>query len=301
MGGIVSLVNQCGPPDEHKRTLRGRRPVHSPEKLVVLALLTVALGCTFREMQRLVPKLGLPWEEPFPDHSTIHRAYQALSKEYLDTMLERSARLCAREVGWKDGLLAADSSGVEADRYEEVVRPSRRQKGWVTTRRILYLKYHIVAILDLLVILRAVVTSYRVQDSPTLRRMLSGFPRMPDSVFNADRGYDAEANFERLYSLGMRPNIRQRSKMEQWGGKAPHKKLWSRTRAAGEFDPVLYRHRGLVEGIFGAEETGGHRLRTRFRTEGSRERWGPAMAIGWNLRVLNRIRCGKRLRMEVLP
>jgi len=308
VGGIVSLVKESGPPDEDERTTarrgrrRGRRPVHSREKLVVVCLLTVILGCTFREMQRLVPKLPLPWqEEPCPDHSTIHRAYQRMPQRYLDSLLERSAGLCIRETGWKKGVLAADSSGVETDRYEEVSRPSRSQRGFVTIRRILPLKYHIVAMLDHLVILRAVVTGCRVHDSPTLRRMLAGFPRMPGCVFNADRGYDAEKNCERLYALGMRPNIRQKDEMSHWGGAKAHKKLFNRIRAAKSFDRTLYRYRGLIEGIFGAEETGGHRLRCRFRTDGSRERWGPALAIGWNLKVLNRIRCGKRLGMEVMP
>jgi hypothetical protein len=302
--GIVSLVKESGLPDEYKRSRRGRgrRLIHSREKLVVLCVLTVILGCTFREMQRLVPRLGLPWkEEPSPDHSTIHRTYQRLPEEYLDSLLERSARLCIREAGWKKGVLAADSSGVETDRYEEVSRPSRSQRRFVTIRRILWLKYHIVAVLDHLVILRAMVTGYRVHDSPMLRRMLAGFPRMPGCVFNADRGYDAEKNCERLYALGMRPNIRQKDKMSQWGGVKAHKKLFIRIRAAKSFDRTLYRYRGLIEGIFGAEEIGGHRLRCRFRTEGSRERWGPALAIGWNLKVLNRIRCGKRLGMEVMP
>jgi hypothetical protein len=139
--GVVSLVKENGPPDEDKRTARrGRRRVHSPEKLVVVCLLTVILGLTFREMQRLVPRLGLPWKEPFPDHSTIHRAYQAMPSRYLDSMLERSARLCIQEAGWKKGLLAADSSRVETDRYEELVRPNRRKKTFEKFRRLLFLK-----------------------------------------------------------------------------------------------------------------------------------------------------------------
>ncbi len=38
----------------------------------------VVMGYTFRDMQNQVPKLSLPWDEPYPDHSTIHRAYQKL-------------------------------------------------------------------------------------------------------------------------------------------------------------------------------------------------------------------------------
>ena len=302
VGGIVSLVKERGPPCKIRRTRRGRRAVHSPEKLVAACLLTVALGLTFRDMQGLLPKLGLPWgKEPYPDHSTIHRAYQALPQEYLESMLERSAELCVREAGWTKGLLACDSSGVETDRYEEVVRPSKRRRSFETVRRLLYLKYHIVAILDHLVVLRAMVTGYRTHDSPTLRRMLEGFPSlMPGSVFDADTGFDAEANFELLYGLQMQPNIKQRGPLGE-GKKKAHKKLRHRMRAAEEFDIGLYHYRGMVESVFGAEETDGHRLRTRFRKEKNRERWGPIMAIGWNLKVLNRLRCGKSLGMEVKP
>lgn len=57
----------------------------------------------------------------------------------------------------------------------------------------------------------------------------------------------------------------------------------------------------MIEGIFGAEESDGHRLRTRLRKEENRERWGPTMAMRWNLKVLNRIRCGNRLGVEVMP
>ena len=170
-----------------------------------------------------------------------------------------------------------------------------------TRRKGYWRQYHLAHMLDHLVILRAMVTDYRVQDSPALRILLARFPPMPGCTLSADRGYDAEANFQRIYNLKMRPNIKQRSKLKIWGGRTPHKKLFSRMRAAKEFDLSLYRWRGMIEAIFGAEESQGHRLRTRFRTVGSRERWGPAMAIGWNLRVLNRLRCAKSLGMEVMP
>lgn len=302
VGGIVSLVKECRPPCKIERTTkRGRPPVHSPEKLVTLCVLTVVLGLTFRDMQSLAPKLGLPWEgEPCPDHSTIHRTYQALPQEYLDSLLWRSARLCVKEAGWRKGLLASDSSGVETDRYEEVVRPNRRKKTFEIVKRLLYLKYHIIAILDHLVILRAKVTSYRVADSPTPRRMLEGFPSLPGSVFDADTGFDAEKNFELLYQLKMLPNIKQRGPAGE-GKKKAHKKLRFRIKAAEEFDVELYHYRGMIEGIFGAEETDGHGLRTRFRKEENRERWGPIMALGWNLKVLNRLRCGRSLGMKVMP
>src|SRR2546427_12807189 len=72
-----------------------------------------------------------------------------------------------------------------------------------------------------------------------------------------------------------------------------------RNRAAKEFDQSVYRWRGMIEAIFGAEESDEHNLRTRFRKEGNREKWGPIMAVGWNLKVLNRLRWTKMLGMEV--
>src|SRR5207249_5272710 len=124
----------------------------------------IVMGYPCRDMQNYVPKLSLPWDEPYPDHSTIHRAYQEMPQEYLDTLLERTARLCMEESGWSKGLLASDSSGVETDRYEEVVRPNKKERRFEKegrfekVRRLFYLKYHIVAILDHLIILRARVT-----------------------------------------------------------------------------------------------------------------------------------------------
>src|SRR5438132_315826 len=78
-----------------------------------------------------------------------------------------------------------------------------------------------------------------------------------------------------------------------------HKRLHYRSRAAKEFDQSTYRWRGMIEAIFGAEESDEHNLRTRFRTEENWERWGIILAMGWNLKVLNRLRCRKMLGMGV--
>ncbi len=47
------------------------------------------------------------------------------------------------------------------------------------------------------------------------------------------------------------------------------------------------------------KESKDHNLHTRFRKKENRERWWVIIAIGWNLRVLNRLRCTKELGMEV--
>src|SRR5207245_9792158 len=104
--------------------------------------------------------------------------------------------------------MSSDSSGVETDRYEEVFRPNKRERRFEKVRRLLYLKYHIIAILDHLIILKARVTSYRAGDSPTLRGMLRRFRSLPGSRFDADGGCDGELNCARLYELLMLPNIK---------------------------------------------------------------------------------------------
>ena len=296
---LVRLVKENEPPAKAKKTTgRGRKPIHSWQKLACICLLMVVMGYTLRDMQNQVPRLSLPWDEPYPDHSTIHRAYQKLPVDYLDALLERTAQLCIRESNWSKGLLASDSSGVETDRYETVIRPNRRKKRFEEVRRLFYLKYHIIAILDHLIILKARVTSYRASDCRTLKGMLGALVPLPGCVFDADRGFDAEYNFRRLYELLMLPNIKQRLTQKGPKGKG-HKRLHYRSRAAKEFDQSIYTWRGMIEAIFGAEESDEHNLRTRFRTEENRGRWGIILAMGWNLKILNRLRCGKMLGMEV--
>jgi hypothetical protein len=92
----------------------------------------------------------------------------------------------------------------------------------------------------------------------------------------------------------MFPNIKQKKK-----GKGRGRRLRYRSNASKNFDFKLYRWRGMIEAIFGAEESKDHRLHTRFRKDENRERWGTIIAIGWDLKVLNRLRCTKELGMEV--
>jgi hypothetical protein len=176
-----------------------------------------------------------------------------------------------------------------------VVRPNKRKRRiFEKVKRLFYLKYHIVAILDYMIILKVSVTSYRAADCTTLRRMLKSLSSFPGSVFEADRGFDAEYIFKKVYSLMMFPNIKQKKK-----GKGRGRRLRYRSNASKNFDFKLYRWRGMTEAIFGAEESKDQRLHTRFRKDENRERWGTIIAIGWDLKVLNRLRCTKELGMEV--
>jgi hypothetical protein len=283
---LIRLVEEAG--DPWPKAGRGRRPVHSPRKMAVICILTVILGVSYRDMETLLHMLRVPWQEPVPDHSTIHEAFRRIPETYLNQILARSARLCIAESGWAKGIVAADSTGVETDRYEtaEVRLKKTRRKG--------YIKYHVTAILDYNIILAARITSSRTADSPTLRRMLKDLPQMEGSIFNADRAYDSDRNCQLITKKGMKPNIKQRKT------EGTNRGLRYRRRAAEEFNEAVYRYRGLVEGIFGEEEAE-KGLKTRCRLRRMQRRWGFAGAIGHNLAVLNRLRCARQLHITLKP
>ena len=61
------------------------------------------------------------------------------------------------------------------------------------------------------------------------------------------------------------------------------------------FDPEKYKRRGMIEGIFGAEEMAGHRLHCRYRKKETQVRFGLLLGITRDICVLNRIRCALEL------
>ena len=283
---LTQLVDEAGDPWPKAR--KGRRPVHSPRKMAVICVLTVILGISYRKMENLLHLLRPTWQEPVPDHSTIQEAFRRIPETYLNRILTRSAELCISESGWVKGIVAADSTGVETDRYETV--EVRMKK----TKRRISIKYHVTAILDYNIIMAAKITSRRTADSPTLRQMLKNLPQMEGSIFNADKAYDSDGNCERVYQKGMKPNIKQRRT------EGTNRGLRHRRRAAEEFNSAVYRYRGLVEGIFGAEEVE-NGLRTKYRLRKMQRRWGLSRAIGHNLSVYNMLRCAKQLNIELKP
>ena len=166
IGNIVYLVKENPPPCSKnvRSSRRGRKPVHSWEKLVCICILMVIFGLTDRDMQNAVPSLNLPWnnDEPYPDHTWIARTFKKIPLKYLEDILTRSAYLCLKESEWKkeEGLLlASDSTGIETDRYDYEVRPVKRKKKFELIRVKQYLKWHVIAVLDQLVILNVRTTN----------------------------------------------------------------------------------------------------------------------------------------------
>ena len=63
-------------------------------------------------------------------------------------------------------LLASDSTGIETDRYDYEVRPVKKNKKFELIRVKQYLKWHVIAVLDHLVILSVRTTNKNTHDSP---------------------------------------------------------------------------------------------------------------------------------------
>jgi hypothetical protein len=145
---IVALVKENPPPGVTKKSNRGKKPVHSWEKMACICILMVIFNLAYRKMQNEVPCLNLPWNEPYPDHSEdtwIARSFKRIPLQYLENMLQKTALICIRESGWKEGLLATDSTGVETDIYDEKVRPVKKERKFEKVRIRRFLKWHIVS------------------------------------------------------------------------------------------------------------------------------------------------------------
>ena len=84
---IVSLVKENPPPTSKNKSNRGRKPVHSWEKLVCICILMVVFGLTYRDIQNTALSLNLPWNnEPYPDHTWISRVH---SRKYHCSTLKK--------------------------------------------------------------------------------------------------------------------------------------------------------------------------------------------------------------------
>lgn len=293
---IVSLVNQNPPAAKKKRSKRGKKQVHSRTKMHCICIIMVVLGLTYRDMQSVIPSLNLPWNEPAPDHTMICKFFKTIPIAWLERILASTARMCLDESGWQKGLLGSDSTSVSTDTYRHEVRPLKDRHEFEHIRIRQHLKWHVTAILDHLIILSSRITTKKTHDSPVLRTMLNRMKRngvdLKGSIFDADKGYDSDDRCRQIFGMGMTPNISQREN-------ATNRNKRFRRKAARLFDVSIYRYRGLIEGIFGAEESEHHQLYCRFKKRQNQQRWGQIKSIGWNLEVLNRLHCANILRIEV--
>jgi DDE family transposase len=130
-----------------------------------------------------------------------------------------------------------------------------------------------------------------------LKRLKKYGVDLAGSIFNDDSGYDGNKNFQSVFGMNMLPNIRQRKNAKN---KSSNKNKY-RKKAAKIFNASIYHYRGLIEGIFRAEETSHHQLYCRFRSKNNQKRFGLIKSIGWNLEMLNRLQCANKLGIKATP
>lgn len=295
---VKSYVDQNPPPEPVRESNRGRPRIYQYRHLVAACILMTFFNLTLRDTELEAQLWGLGSGSRSPDHSYLCKVYAKVDEEWLETALARIAAACIEESGIETGAMAMDSSGVETDRYETAERLDKKKGKEVEKREKTYLKWHITAVLGLQIILSCAMTASNVSDTSMLRPLLAKVAKIGRSfegwLFNADRGYDSDANCELVFGAGMLPNIKQRKSVAN-SGNARNRGKPARRRAGELFDPEKYKRRGMIEGIFGAEEMAGHRLHCRYRKKEAQVRFGLLLGITWNICVLNRIRCSLEL------
>ena len=195
---ITSLIRKDPLPFGTRPGGRGRPRVHSPEKMTCICAMMIFEGYTSRDTQNRIREWKLPWDEPVPDHSTIARFLEKIPEEWLEQVLAKTANACMDAACVSDGTLAADSTGVETDRYWMVAKPDKNRHKFTYARTKRYVKWHITALLGLQVILSCRITSSNIHDTVVLRTMLNSVEDLGRSFagwrFNADKGYDSDGN-----------------------------------------------------------------------------------------------------------
>ena len=100
----------------------------------------IVTDISLRDMESLLAVLKTPWDaEDVPDHSTMGNHLDTIDEDWLQSVLAQTARMCMKTAGWTSGSTASDSSGVEMDRYETVM------KNGLEKRREKCSKYHVTA------------------------------------------------------------------------------------------------------------------------------------------------------------
>ena len=208
----------------------------------------ITINISLRDMESLLAVLKAPWDaEDVPDHSTTGNHLDTIDEDWLQSILAQTARMCMETAGWISGSTASDSSGVEMDRHETVM------KNGLEKRRKKYAKYHVTAILGLQIVLDSRITSSNTHDTKVLGPMIETISEqgldMGPSTHSCDIAYDAEENFKLLFEHKLDHNIRQRPL-----GKNPEKSTMdmpNRAKGAELFDPVEYMKRNMMRAYSG--------------------------------------------------
>ena len=291
------MVRKDPPPEPERKSRRGRPRVYPLAEMAIVCILMNHFNLSYQKAENAVASWNLDLNGLVPDHTTILRAHAELDMRWLERMVAATANECLEKAGIGEAGeagAAADSTGAETDRYEDRARLDKKTGKDTLVRVKSHLKWHVLAAVGPQVILSCRMTPSSVADTDMLPPLLEQAKELGRSLagwwLHADKGYDSDRNCRAALDAGMRPNIDQRKSGRNSGNRRSVGKRFRR-RAAALFDRARYGKRMMAGGIFGAEETRAHRLLCRYRKKETQERFGMLLAITWNVRALNRIRC----------
>jgi len=168
-------------------------------------------------------------------------------------------------------LLIADSTGVTTDRlYVPAIIKCKSKRRKVVDKLNIVAEYYP----EKSAIVIANADAFLTSDPYSVIKMLNEIETDATILF-ADAGFDCEELYEKCFSIGIKPVIKQR--------KYDKKARKCRGKAREVFDEELYRKfRGIIEGVFGGLEIR-RLLFTRYRKKSMRMKYIIAMAIVHNI------------------
>lgn len=227
------------------------RPVQGREfplsKMVVILLLKVMLGVSYRNMASIVRGFGLDrllgLKRP-PSYKTIQRTMEHLPLPVLE-------RVNKQLVPGVVPLAGVDASGLR----------TTRKGGWVVIRfghkqrKREYKKIHILVDLHTKKILYSTLTNGTSADHPQLPRLLKGADWVKYKVVLGDSGYDTKECFNVITEHNATPGIpvRKNASPRAHGSPSRRKAVLEQQKDKQKWkQKVQYTMRAIVEAIFSA-------------------------------------------------
>jgi len=264
---IQSKAKKLGKPFG-KKSKKGRPPALNPYEYTAAFIISTLLDLSLRDDESLSDLLF----GKHIDHSTFGKSFNRIPHHYLKKLLLMIRNEIKNLIGKKYiPILIADSTGVRTDRlYVPAIIKCKSKRRRVVDKLNIIAEYYP----ERSTIVIANADAFLASDAYSAIRMMEEIETNATILF-ADAGFDCEELYEKCFSMGIKPVIKQR--------KYDRKARKYRGKAREIFDEEIYkRYRGIIEGIFGGLEIR-RLLFTRYKKKSMRIKHIIAMAIVHNM------------------
>jgi len=267
---LLKIVKKLGKPFE-KKSKRGRSFKIDPEEYTAFMALKISSGDNYRDME-LDSELFV---NEHIDHSTFGKNFFRIPYEYLRKLLQLTGKLLESLLGHAK-VHIPDSTKLSTDRYKEIIYKGKPRRVRETFKLHTMVQRHPKK--QMTIIMDGLSSDAHISDAEGAVRMSHVLKE--GDIMPADRGYDYEKVYEACAERKVRTNIKQQDKESGKG---------FRYRKKAKFYKQSYKkQRGIVETRFGAIENAGL-IRTRYRTEDTRFKYGLILEIKQNIDNLLRL------------